>query len=390
MVQYPAMEEIKDIKEIRKEIDGIDAQLASLIKRRLDIVGDVAEAKRKSGSPVSDPAREREIMTRVAEMVGPEYENGARLLFTTLFGIAKARQRAMICGDCGVVSAIREAVAHAEAFPTRAVVACPGVEGSYAQQAASSLFPIPTILFFTSFEKVFEAVEKGLCPYGVLPVENSAAGSVPQVYDLMVSHRFHIVRSLRLKVDHVMLANRGATLDGIREVASHPHALTQCSTFLKAHPSIKAVPAVNTAVAAKTLAAEGRTDTAVIASRACADLYGLDVIADGIADAAFNYTRFICISRKLEITPDANKISIMLSLPHRPGALNGIMARFSAIDVNLTKLESRPIPGMDFEFRFTFDFEASPANRDVLALIAELACDPEIEHFEFLGAYAER
>ena len=143
-------------------------------------------------------------------------------------------------------------------------------------------------------------------------------------------------------------------------------------------------------VAAKTLAAEGRTDTAVIASRACADLYGLDVIADGIADAAFNYTRFICISRKLEITPDANKISIMLSLPHRPGALNGIMARFSAIDVNLTKLESRPIPGMDFEFRFTFDFEASPANRDVLALIAELACDPEIEHFEFLGAYAER
>ena len=356
MVQYPAMEEIKDIKEIRKEIDGIDAQLASLIKRRLDIVGEVAEAKRKSGSPVSDPAREREIMTRVAEMVGPEYENGARLLFTTLFGIAKARQRAMICGDCGVVSAIREAVAHAEAFPTRAVV----------------------------------AVEKGLCPYGVLPVENSAAGSVPQVYDLMVSHRFHIVRSLRLKVDHVMLANRGATLDGIREVASHPHALTQCSTFLKAHPSIKAVPAVNTAVAAKTLAAEGRTDTAVIASRACADLYGLDVIADGIADAAFNYTRFICISRKLEITPDANKISIMLSLPHRPGALNGIMARFSAIDVNLTKLESRPIPGMDFEFRFTFDFEASPANRDVLALIAELACDPEIEHFEFLGAYAER
>ena len=201
---------MKELDDIRSEIDGIDDRLAALIKRRLDIVGEVAEAKRRMGTPVSDPAREREIMTRVAEKVGPEYENGARLIFTTLFGIAKARQRAMIGGESELVSSIRREAGAAHQFPTRAVVACPGVEGSYAQQAVSALFPIPTILFFTSFEKVFEAVEKGLCPYGILPIENSAAGSVPQVYDLMVSHRFHIVRALRLKVDHVLLANRGA------------------------------------------------------------------------------------------------------------------------------------------------------------------------------------
>ena len=381
---------MKDLGDIRGEIDAIDDQLADLLRRRLDIVGEVAAAKREKGVPVSDPARERAIMTRVAERVGSEYEDAARLLFTTLFGVAKARQRAMIGGESSVVKAIREAAARAEPFPTRAVVACPGVEGSYAQQAASALFPIPTILFFTGFEKVFEAVEKGLCPYGILPIENSAAGSVAQVYDLMVSHRFHIVRALRVKVDHVLLANRGVKLEDIREVKSHTHAFAQCGGFLKAHPSLKVVPSVNTAVAAKELAASGRTDVAVIASRSCAELYGLDVVAEGLADAAYNYTRFICISRNLEIAPDASKLSIMLSLPHRPGALNGIIAKFAAIDVNLTKLESRPIPGMDFEFRFTFDFESSPTNPDVLGLIAELSRDPEIEHFEFLGAYAER
>ena len=381
---------MKELADIRVEIDAIDDQLADLVRRRLDIVGEVAAAKREKGVPVSDPARERAILSRVAEKVGPEYENAARLVFTTLFGVTKARQRAMIGGESPVVKSIREAAARAVPFPTRAVVACPGVEGSYAQQAASALFPIPTILFFTGFEKVFEAVEKGLCPYGILPIENSAAGSVAQVYDLMVRHRFHIVRALRVKVDHVLLANRGVKIEDIREVKSHTHAFAQCGDFLKAHPAMKAVPSINTAVAAKELAASGRTDVAVIASRSCAELYGLDIIAEGLADAAYNYTRFICISRNLEIAPDAAKLSIMLSLPHRPGALNGIIAKFAAIDVNLTKLESRPIPGMDFEFRFTFDFESSPTNPDVLGLIAELSRDPEIEHFEFLGAYAER
>lgn len=381
---------MKELADIRVEIDAIDDQLADLVRRRLDIVGEVAAAKREKGVPVSDPARERAILTRVAEKVGPEYENAARLVFTTLFGVTKARQRAMIGGESPVVKSIREAAARAVPFPTRAVVACPGVEGSYAQQAASALFPIPTILFFTGFEKVFEAVEKGLCPYGILPIENSAAGSVAQVYDLMVRHRFHIVRALRVKVDHVLLANRGVKIEDVREVKSHTHAFAQCGDFLKAHPAMKVVPSVNTAVAAKELAASGRTDVAVIASRSCAELYGLDIIAEGLADAAYNYTRFICISRNLEIAPDAAKLSIMLSLPHRPGALNGIIAKFAAIDVNLTKLESRPIPGMDFEFRFTFDFESSPTNPDVLGLIAELSRDPEIEHFEFLGAYAER
>ena len=252
------------------------------------------------------------------------------------------------------------------------------------------LVKVPTIVYFNSFEKVFEAVEKGLCAYGVLPVENSAAGSVSAVYDLMQTHRFHIARSVRLKVDHVLLAAPGVKFGDIREVASHPHALAQCSAFLKANPQLRAVPAGNTAVAAKDLAASGRRDAAVIASRACAELYGLDVIAEKLQDAAYNYTRFICISKGLEIYPDSNRITLMLSLPHRPGSLAEIISKFAAIDVNLTKLESRPIPGVDFEFRFIFDFEASPEDPSVQSLLSELSQDPEIERFVFLGAYSER
>ena len=381
---------MKDLGSIRAEIDSIDRELARLFQRRLEIVGQVAASKLERGAPVSDPARERDILSRVTAAVGPEYENGARLFFSTLFGISKARQRTMLAGESPLVDRIRAAASKGTRFPNRAVVACAGTEGSYAQEATTLMFPLPTILYFNGFEPVFEAVEQGLCPYGILPIENSAAGSVSAVYDLMVRHRFHIVRALRLKVDHVLLAARGVKLADVREIVSHPHALAQCGTFLKAHPKIKATPGVNTAVAAKELASSGRRDQAVIASRTCAELYGLDVVAEGIADAAFNYTRFICISKNMEIYPDAGKFSIMLSLPHRPGALNGLISKFAAIDVNLTKLESRPIPGMDFEFRFTFDFEAPPTDTAVLALLSELSQDPGIEHFTFLGAYAER
>ena len=380
-----------DIKNVRGEIDKIDHQLVDLFLKRLEIVGQVAASKRERGAPVYDPAREREILSRVTEEVGPEYENGARLFFSTLFSISKARQRTMLHGDSPLVQQVQAAAAEYDRkFPTRAVVACAGTEGSYAQQATSLMFPVPTIVYFNNFEKVFEAVEQGMCPYGILPIENSAAGSVAAVYDLMLKHKFHIVRALRLKIDHVLLAPEGVKLEDIREVTSHPHALAQCKDFFKRNPQIKQAAGLNTALAAKEVAASGRRDLAVIASRACAELYGLRVVAEGIQDAAFNYTRFICISKNLEIYPDANKFSIMLSLPHRPGSLNGIISKFASIDVNLTKLESRPIPGMDFELRFTFEFEASPTDKNVLCLLAELAMDPEIEHFDFLGAYGER
>lgn len=380
----------RTLEEIRADIDAIDDQIASLYARRLDISKEVAEAKRAGGTPISSPAREREILGRVAERVGPEYEDGAALVFSTLFGQSKALQRRMLFGESPVTREIAAATGRTPAeFPSKALVACQGVEGAYSQLAAAHFFKFPAILFFNTFDDVFTAVEKGMCKYGVLPIENSSAGSVTAVYDHMARHNFRIVRATRRQISHVLLGLRGATAGSIREVVSHSQALQQCSRFIRSLNGAAQTPAINTAVAARQVAESGRTDLAAIASRECAEIYGLDILADDISDVPSNFTRFICISKDLEIYPDSRKISLMMSLPHKPGSLAMTLDKFSAIGVNLTKLESRPVPGRDFEFRFTFEFEAAPGDAKALALISELSQDPEIEHFTFLGAYAE-
>jgi chorismate mutase/prephenate dehydratase len=327
----------------------------------------------------------------MAKEVGPELENEARLLFTVLFSISRGRQRAELVGKSDFTLSLERVLAESPAvFPSSALVACPGAEGSYSQQAVSAIVKFPTIFYFKSFEDVFNAVEKGMCDYGVLPIENSAVGSVAAVYDLMDRHRFKIVRAHRHRINHVLLAKPGVKFADVKEIHSHPHALSQCSEFLRAHPEIRSVPATNTAAAAAQLAASQRGDVAVIASRECAELYGLDIVREKIADVESNYTRFICISKKDEIHADADKFSVMMSLPHRAGALSDVLVKFSSVGVNLTKLESRPVPGSDFEFRFIFDFEATPHDPRVAKLLSAFAADPEIEHFTFLGAYSEK
>lgn len=382
---------MKTLEELRNEIDAVDEEITRLFIRRMAASSAVAAAKRETKTPVYDPRREREILARVANATGPDLENEARLLFSTLFSISRGRQRSELATKSGFALSLEKALAESPgAFPSSASVACPGAEGSYSQQAASALVKFPTIFYFKSFEDVFNAVEKGMCDYGVLPIENSAVGSVAAVYDLMDRHNFKIVRAHRHRVRHVLLAKPGTKLEDIKEIHSHPHALSQCSRFLLEHPDIRAVPATNTGVAAEELAASSRGGVAVIASRECAELYGLEIIRENIADINSNFTRFICISKKDEVYPDASKFSVMMSLPHRAGALSDVLVKFSSCGVNLTKLESRPVPGSDFEFRFIFDFEASPHDLRVVKLLAGFAADPEIERFTFLGAYSEK
>ena len=380
-----------NLEEIRREINTIDDELVKLFVQRMEASEKVAEAKRGSSTPVLDPARERAILAKVAKAVGPDFENEARLLFTTLMSMSRGRQRAELAGEEGFAKEIATALAATpDRFPSSATVACAGTEGSYAQQAVCRLVQFPSIFYFKGFDDVFTAVEKGMCDYGVLPIENSAVGSVTAVYDLMAKHNFKIVKALKLRIRHVLLAPPGVAFADIKEIASHPHALAQCSEFLRAQSAIRAVPATNTAAAAAELATSGRRDAAVIASRECAELYGLEVLREDISNITSNYTRFICISKRTELYPDADKFSVMMSLNHRPGALTDVLVKFAAVGVNLTKLESRPVPGSDFEFRFIFDFEASPRDPRVVKMLSGFVLDPEIEHFTFLGAYSEK
>ncbi len=242
-------------------------------------------------------------------------------------------------------------------------------------------------MFFSSFESVFSAIDKGLCRYGVLPLENSTAGSVNKIYDLMMKYDFSIVRSTRLKVDHCLLARRGAHIEGIKEIFSHEQAIAQCGDFLKSLGGVRITPCENTAEAARLVFESGRDDAAALSSRACAEIYSLDCLRESVQDRGSNFTRFICISKKLEIYPGADKTSVMMVLPHKPGSLYMVLSRFFALGINLIKLESRPLPNTDFEFMFYFDLETSVYSDEFTQLFSDI--EGMCMSMKYLGSYSE-
>ena len=376
-----------DLKDIRNKIDSIDDELTELFKKRMDIVSEVAAYKREKGLPILNSQRERDIVARITENMDDTMASYAKNWFNTMFECSRSYQAVQNAPKTDTEARIEKALLPADTlFPKSAVVACQGVEGANSQLACDKLFQRPKIMYMNSFDSVFTAVDKGLCKYGILPIENSLHGSVISVYDLMKKYRFHIVRSVKIKIDHMLMSKPGVELSDIKEVYSHEQALAQCSEYLSAM-GIKLIPCENTATAAKIVSESGRRDIAAISSRNCAELYDLSIICDKIQNSDNNYTRFICISKDLDIYPGANKISIMFTVPHRPGSLYSIISKFSVLGVNLTKLESRPIPGKDFEFMFYLDFEASVYSKDIRRLISDLEEEPDF--FSFLGNYLE-
>ena len=376
------------LEELRVKMDDINHKMVELFVERMKTSMEIANYKAENGLPILDKSRERKILSEMAKCAGEPYDNYTDILFNTLFELSRTYQSGVVGGNGEIASAIEEAVKKTSAlFPTRAVVACQGVEGAYAQMACDKIFPHADIIYFQRWDDVFQAVEKGLCKYGVLPIENSTHGSVSGVYDLMKKHSFHIVRSAKLRISHTLLANRGTDMSKIRNIYSHEQAIGQCSEFLRSNPNIKVHVCENTAMAAKMVAESGRDDVAAISSKNCAELYGLKILSEDIQNSDNNYTRFICISRGLEIYPGASKLSLMMTLPHRPGSLAGMLSRFSMMGLNLTKLESRPIPGKDFEFMFYFDLEASVMSPAVIRMLDEL--NNGTGTFVFLGNYTE-
>ncbi|MEG1967125.1 MAG: prephenate dehydratase domain-containing protein [Clostridia bacterium] len=377
-----------EIEELRAQIDQLDEQLVKAFDARMRVALQIAEYKQENGLPVCNPAREREVLNRQVAAVPTDMAMYTKLLYHTIFDLSKSWQQRFLCKKAALSNHIALALQNTpKLFPKQASVACQGVEGAYSQQACEKLFALPQLMFCKRFEGVFQAIESGLCRYGVLPIENSSYGSVTEVYDLMRKHRFSIVREARLKIDHRLLALPGTKIADIREVVSHEQALGQCGAFLKGLKDVKITVCENTAAAAKLVSASASKHIAAIASPACAALYGLEVLKTDIADSDSNFTRFICISKELEVYPGANKMSLMLNVEHKPGALYGMIARFAALGLNLTKLESRPIAGTDFEFMFYFDLDASVYDEAALQLLSELDAGPE--SFTFLGSYSE-
>ena len=379
-----------ELSELRQEIDRIDSEIFRLFDERARVAEGVAAYKREHGLRVFDPVRERAKVADAADRAPQDLRTYAQVLMELLMEASRSRQHALLgdANDERALALLDAARARTpEVFPASAHVVCQGVEGAYSQIAAERFFRRPKISYSPSFDGVFMTVEQGLADYGVLPLENSTAGSVNHVFDLMGEHSFYVVRTTRVKVDHNLLALPGATLEGIRDIYSHEQAINQCAEFLSGLPDVRVHVCENTAVAAKRVAESGRPDAAALSSRPCAELYGLAALRSNVQDRDNNYTRFACISKDLEVYPGADRSSLMIVLNHEPGTLYKLLAKFYALDINLLKLESRPIPERDFEFMFYFDIEcpaASPEFRSLLSTIGSLC-----QEFRYLGSYAE-
>lgn len=376
-----------ELSEIREKIDTVDDQLLKLFLERMSLAEEVAAYKNEHHLPILNKERERAVLARVTEQSG-EKERYAYHLFSTLFELARSRQAELISAPTRVAAQVKASLeAGSAVFPQTGLVACQGVEGANSQMACDRLLPRGNIVYVKTFEAVVAAVESGLCKFGVLPIENSSNGSVRAVYELLQDHRLSIVRSTRLCICHELLALPGVKMDDITEIYSHEQAIGQCSHFLEGLNGVRVIPCDNTAAAAKMVSERGDRHAAAISSHPCAELYGLESVRDDIQDSDNNYTRFICIAKDPVIYAGANRISLVIACDNKPGALYDILSKLAALGINMTKLESCPVTGRNFEFIFFLELEASVLEPGVLPMLEEL--ERSCQNFQFLGNYAE-
>ena len=373
-----------ELDKIRESIDKLDGELLELFVQRMKLCCDVAEYKAQNGLPVFQGGREREILERISQTAPDEFKGASTLLFSQIMDISKCLQQERLTKY--------RAVQHVQPVKDP-VAACPGIAGSYSEEACIKVFgDRANIKYFDTFGQVFEAVNSGEADYGVVPIENSTAGGVDGTYDLLEQYDTYICGRLSIPVRHVLAAKKGA--GKATKVMSHEQALHQCMGFVREN-GLAALTAPNTSIAARTVAQEDFTDIACICSRHCAELYGLEILNENIADSNENFTRFIVISKTLQIPENADIISVCLSLPHHSGSLYRLLTRFSFSGLNLTKIESRPMPprikkktGTEgFEFIFYLDFEGSVLNPSVTKLLDNL--EKDCSYYRFLGNYKD-
>lgn len=377
-----------ELSDIRKEIDKIDSKLLPLFLERMKLSAEAVKYKKEHSLPILSKTRENEILERVMSESG-DMEQYSHRLYMMIFELSRAYQATLSERKSRIKEEIEKALISTEpALPQRASIACQGVEGAYSEEAATKLFPRGNLMFFKTFEAVFDAVENGFCRYGVVPIENSSNGPVKATYDLLHKKNVKIVKSDRLFIRHELLALPGTKLEDIKEIRSHEQALGQCSEFLKkmsSQATIKEFP--NTAMAAKSVADGKDRCAAAIASHSGCALYGLECIAEDIQNSDNNYTRFICISKNAEIYPGSNRISFVVECENKPGMLYSIIAKMAALEIDILKLESCPIVGRNFDFMFFFEIASSVNDKKTVAMMESI--ENECKKLIFLGNYSE-
>lgn len=379
-----------ELQGLRGEIDAIDAQMVELFRRRMEATAQVGQYKLARGLPVLDAVREAQVLEKKAALAGEELRDDVTALYETVMALSRRQQQRLMAQDGTPpwLSALNAAIRNARApLPKgQARVLYQGEPGAYAEEAAVDFFGEDCLRdHVAGWEDIFAALRDGKADYGVLPIENSSTGSINQVYDLLAKYGGYIIGEQTVRVNHCLMAPRGADLSSLHEVFSHEQGLLQCGEYLKAHPGWVQTALRNTAAAAKLVAEQGDPGKAAIGSRRCAALYGLDLLAEGINFNRENFTRFVVVSPVMELHPNREKVSLLVALSHQSGSLYRLLSVFAHGGLNLMKLESRPIPGRPWEYRFFVDFTGdltAPGMEETLRDAAEAA-----EGFRVLGNY---
>ncbi len=373
-----------DLQEIRNQLDVIDRELLALYEKRMDLCRNVAEYKIAVGKPVYDGERERQKLEAVKEMAGEDYRQGAVELFSQIMTISRRLQYRLLAENG---KGVETGFCQVDEIPAKDVrVVYQGVEGAYSHLASLEYFGEDSSLFHVkTWEEAMRAVEEGRADYGVLPIENSSAGAVSDNYDLLIKYHNYIVGEIFLPVRHGLLGVPGGTEEQIRTVYSHPQALMQCSEFLNSHGEWSQISVENTAVAAKKVLEEKDPSQAAVASEAAARLYGLQILREGINYNRNNVTRFIVVAKTPMYRKGAAKVSLCFELPHKSGTLYNILSNFIYNNVNMLMIQSRPIPGRNWEYRFFVDIEGRLDDPEVSNALKGLA--EETAGLRILGNY---
>lgn len=347
-----------DLQQSREKIDNIDKQLVDLFEERMLLAKDVAIYKLETGKKILDREREISKLSSLGDMASNDFnKHGVQELFTQIMSMSRKLQYGLLSKKESELPFIEKEEIQVN---EETKVVCFGDKGSYTEQAMEEFFnkPISTI-YAKTFRNIMELIKDGTAEYGVLPIENTSTGGISDIYDLLVEFDNYVIGEHVIKVEHALLGLKEAKLSDIKQVFSHTQGLMQCSKYLKMHEDMIPVQSISTADSAKRVVTENNISNAAIASIKAAECYGLQVIDTCINHEYNNSTRFIVISKKPMYVQNSNKISICFELPHTSGSLYNMLSHFIYNNLNMTKIESRPLEGRNFEYRFFVDFEGN-------------------------------
>lgn len=374
-----------DLQEIREKLDRLDKQLLELFEERMELCGNVAEYKLENGKPVYDREREQEKLKSLEALAEDEFEQQAvRELFSQIMTISRRYQYKVLSENGRTMESEFKAVKSLARDQVKVVYQ--GVEGAYSHEAALQYFGEAAGLYHVfSWEDAMKDVETGKADYAVVPIENSSAGAVTGNYDLLIKYHNYIVAEVFLTVNHALLGLPQAAEAGIQTVFSHPQALMQCSEYLNSNRSWKQISVENTAAAAKKILEDGDLTQAAVASEIAGNIYGLKVLRHSINHNKNNTTRFIVLSKNPVYREDAKKLSISFELPHKSGSLYNMLGHFIYNGVNMVMIESRPIAGRNWEYRFFVDLEGNLSDASIQNALKGIS--EEALNMRILGNY---